>query len=131
MQKQRISLKKATAPPTKSVIAPKQRISLSTVNAEIAEPIEKFQISATERTFLVKFGHQQFGVVKHDTVNRFENLQRNCEPKDNKIIAEVIGIMKTYLKAGIGFTALKERMSKNDALFAPTIKVFINRINKA
>lgn len=132
MQRQRISLKQATAPTVKST-EPRKRIALASVSAEateVAEIVQKFEITATERTFLVKFGQQQFGVVKHDALNRFENLQRNCESKEQKSIANVITIMKTYLRAGLSFEQLKERLSKNDALFAPSIKVFINRINK-
>lgn len=133
MQRQRISLKQATAPAAKTT-APRKRIALASVSAdttEVAEPVQKFFIEPTERTFLVKFGSQQFGVVKHDALNRFENLQRNCESKEQKSIANVITIMKTYLKAGMSFEQLQARMSKNDSLFAPSIKVFINRINKA
>jgi hypothetical protein len=134
MQRQRISLTQATAPTTKSVVtAPRKRISLSAVteNAEIVESVQKFEITATERTFLIKFGSQQFGVVKHDNIARYENLQRNCDSKEQKAIAGVINIMKTYLKAGMSFEQLKERMSRNESLFAPSIKVFTNRINKA
>jgi hypothetical protein len=129
-QRQRISLKQAIAPTPKTT-APPKRIALASVGAEVVEPeTQRFEITATERTFLIKFGQQQFGVVKHDALNRFENLQRNCDTKEQKSIANVITIMKTYLKAGMSFNALKERLSKNDALFAPSIKVFINRINK-
>jgi len=130
MQKQRISLKQATT--IQKSVAPRQRISLNSVNADIAEveAVQKFDINVTERTFMIKFGTQQFGVVKHDNLSRFENLQRSCETKDQKSIASVLTIMKTYLKAGISFEKLKERLSKNDALFSPSIKVFINRINK-
>jgi hypothetical protein len=91
---------------------------------------QKFDINVTERTFMIKFGTQQFGVVKHDNLSRFENLQRSCETKDQKSIASVLTIMKTYLKAGMTFEQLQARLSKNDALFSPSIKVFINRINK-
>lgn len=130
MQKQRISLKQATT--IQKSVAPRQRISLNSVNADIAEVevVQKFDINVTERTFMIKFGTQQFGVVKHDNLSRFENLQRSCETKDQKSIASVLTIMKTYLKAGMSFEKLKERLSKNDALFSPSIKVFINRINK-
>ena len=134
MQKQRISLKEATAPKKSVVATPRKRIALATLtdNTETeSEPVQKFSIDYTERTFLIRFGTQQFGVVKHDTVNRFENQMRNCESKEQKNIASVITIMKTYLKAGMSFEQLQARMSKNDALFAPSVKVFINRINKA
>lgn len=132
MQKQRISLKEATAPSKRSVSTePRKRMSLSSVGAEVVEPeTQRFEITATERTFLIKFGQQQFGVVKHETIGRFENLQRNCESKSQKEIANVIQIMKTYLKAGMSFNALKERLSRNESTFAPSIKVFTNRINK-
>lgn len=133
MQRQRISLKEATAPSKRSVSTePRKRMSLSSVGAEVVEPeTQRFEITATERTFLIKFGSQQFGVVKHETVNRFENLQRNCDSKEQKNIVTLLGVMKTYLKAGMSFEQLQARMSKNDSLFAPSIKVFINRINKA
>ena len=134
MKKQRISLKQATTNAKSVVVKQRSRISLSAVSESTeteSEPVQKFEITASERTFLIKFGTQQFGVVKHDALNRFENLQRNCESKEQKAIANVITIMKTYLKAGMSFEQLQSRMSKNDALFAPSIKVFINRINKA
>lgn len=136
----------AKAPPSakmppmqKSATAPKQKATTTVLakrppsaaaETEVSEPVQKFFIEPTERTFIVKFNTQQFGVVKHEMLNRFENIQRGCESKDNKHIADILTVMKTYLRAGMSFAQLKERMSKNEALFAPTIKVFLNRINK-
>ena len=130
-QRQRISLKQAIAPaPTKKTVPPK-RIALASVGVEVVETeTQRFEITTTERTFLINFGQQQFGVLKHDSLNRFENIQRNCDAKEQKNIVLLLGVMKTYLRAGMSFNALKERLSKNNSLFAPSIKVFINRINK-
>jgi len=127
----RIKLSEVNKVPQTST-TPRKRVSLSSINneTEAIAPEQKFFIDFTERSFFVKFGHQQFGVMKHDGLARFENQLRNCESSSQKEIVAALAVMKTYLKAGMGFDTLKKRMSANDALFAPTLKVFVNKLNK-
>jgi hypothetical protein len=84
--------------------------------------IQKFFITHSDKSLIIKFGDSSFGY--HDG----QIVERNTTAKDSADIRKILNLIKQLRKLNVSYEDIAERL--NVANFATSIKSFNNAINK-
>ena len=125
---------KKKAPPLKSaVISDKTgkvvRKRATKEAGEVVELTQQFFATYTEKTVMIKFGNQSFGIKKD---NGLERLMRGTAPKDNENIIKILDFIKSLMKNNVSFEAICKRLNDTQTVdnFSQSIRTYYNALNK-
>lgn len=102
-----------------------KKIPLLVGETEKSEPTKKFNITFSDTSVSISFDNTSFGVKCKD---KTESFMKNTTTKDNENITKILHIIKTYMKGGISFAKIADRLQKGE--YATSIKVFLNTLSK-
>lgn len=111
-------------PPAATTAAKKTGLTLTALKKErvIKEPIQKFFITHTDKSIVIKYDDMSFGYMGAEVI------QRNTPPKEQEQIRKILNFIKQLRKSNVSYADIAARL--NVAIFAETIKQFNNRLNK-
>ncbi len=113
-----------------------KKITVRKAPKEGAEPVEppkqRFLATHSEKSTTVKFGNMQFGAMRGEAGGSLESFMRGNENKDTAKIQSIIAIIKTYMKGGIAYDKICERLNKTqtEGAYAQTLQVYLNHVSK-
>ena len=110
--------------PAATNVAKKTGLTLTALKTErvIKESIQKFFITHTDKSIIIKHNDMSFGYMNNEVI------QRNTQPKEQEQIRKILNFIKQLRKSNVAYADIATRL--NVAIFAETIKVFVNKINK-
>ena len=96
---------------------------------EIVEQTQQFFATHTEKTVMIKFGNQSFGIKKD---NGLERLMRGTAPKDNENIIKILDFLKSLMKKNVSFETICKRLNdtQTDGNYSQSIRTYYNALNK-
>lgn len=111
-------------PPAATTAAKKTGLTLTALKKErvIKEPIQKFFITHTDKSIVIKYDDMQFGYFDGQIV------ERNTSAKDSAEIKKILNFIKLLKKSNVAYADIAERL--NCGIYSLSIKQFLNQINK-
>ena len=124
------------APPLKNVVTvsttgkvTKKRAKKDGTETITVELTQQFFATYTDKTVMIKFGQQSFGIKKD---NGLERLMRGTAPKDNENIIKILDCIKSLMKNNVSFETICKRLNdtQTDENFSQSIRTYYNALNK-
>jgi len=96
------------------------------IKIESEPAIQQFFPTHLENSVSVQFKNCIFGIQLQD--KKPISFMRNNEAKDNTLILEICRVIKSYIKNGLSFEQIAEKLMCGST--AASIRIFLNTLNK-